>query len=40
VLLFAGIEENQRGESSRDEDVGELVAHGWIVHGRSPEARG
>jgi hypothetical protein len=28
VLLLAGIEQNQRGESGRDEDVGELVAHG------------
>ena len=40
VLLLAGIEQNQRGERGRDEEVSELVAHGWIVHGRLPEARG
>lgn len=29
--ILTGVEENQRGERGRDEDVSELVAHGRIV---------
>ena len=40
VLLLAGIDKDQCSKSGRDEEVRELVAHGGIVHGRLPEAKG